>query len=311
MSVALGAVHPLLPALPPAGVGCAEVARLLAHGFPSPPLRTAPGIVHADGSPHSPLEADPAGPLVGEVIARLDAPLTLVRLYSGTLTDGARVEAGDATVTASLPQHAPTAVAGELVAVAGLDQVPVATTLTAPGASLRLERWDLPATSIAATVTGFERTDPDHAAALALLLADDPSLRAEEVGDAGLTVWCVGVRHAEEAVARLSSLLATTAGAAQPIGVTQRWTRPPGEPTSGSGRHTLVQLELTLPDSLVGAVLRHLPTCLGTRLSSSPGNAGEDAVVTVELPMSYADIYVAEVRELTDGTAAVEILPPR
>ena len=308
-----GVLHPIVAAVPPTGVGCTEIGRLLAHGFPSPLVRRAPAVSAADGSPRAPLHAERAGPLAGEVITRLDPPLALVRLYSGELRDGSAVEAGGVSVTVRLPHHATTAVAGELVVVVGLDAVPVGATLSADSASLSadsasmtLEPWPLPPTSVRVELPGFMASWPEHMAALDELTAADPAVRADFSQSHAVKLWCVGVRHADQALATLTdrvNLRRQNSGFRYP-----QPTRPPAsqrEFGQQGGTELLVHLEVSLPDALVGTLLRHLPSCEGTRLSSLPGDDGDDAVVTVELPEAFARFYVAEVRELTDGTAAV------
>ncbi|MDQ1725924.1 MAG: elongation factor [Frankiaceae bacterium] len=297
-----GALHPILAAVPPTGVGCAEIGRLLAHGFPSPLLRAAPAVAHSDGSPQAPLSADPQGPLVGEVIARLDPPLTLVRLYSGTLTEGRPVLAGDATATAILPHHATAAVAGELVAVAGLGDVPVGATIAAIGSDLVLASWALPHPSLRADIVPMSASEAAGAAAINALTADDPALRFDSLPDRpGVALWTVGVRHSDDAFAKLTEHARLAGWRELPTRV-EGWQRPTGG--GPAGEQGWQKLEVTLPDALTGALLRHLPACHGRKVNALPATDGITRVV-VELPADWADAFIAELRELTDGTAEV------
>ncbi len=305
-----GMLHPILAAVPAAGIGCAEVGRLLTRAFPSPLERTAPSVEHRDGSPPAPLAADPRGPLVGEVITRLDAPLSLVRLYSGTLTEGTELSVAGMTVYVSLPHHAPAAVAGELVAVPGLGRVPVGATVTAAGDDRVLEPWRLPPRSVRTMVVSV---GPEPLSDLTdVLAADDPAIAFEPIqGSAGVALWTVGVRQAEETLARLVELAERA-----------QWPQPPStwddrDDASGPPERldpperlepptvtTWQQLEVTLPDSLVGALLRHLPSWQGRKLSALAGVDGL-ATIAVELPGHRVSSSIAELREITDGTAAV------
>jgi elongation factor G len=296
-----GAVHPILAAVPTTGVGCAEIGRLLAHGFPSPLVGAPPAVKHGDGSPHAPLAADPAGPLVGEVIARVDPDLSLVRLYSGTLTEGRPVTAGGATATVTLPDHAAIAVAGELVAVAGLGHVPVGATIAAAGADLVLDPWALPHASVRTTVGHLIATEPSGADAINTVTGDDPAVRFEPLpGFAGVAMWTVGVRHSDDTLAKVTELARRAGWRELPFRV-GGWDRP-GDAAANDRRWQ--QLDVTLPEALTGVLLRHLSACHGQKLSARPGGDGT-ALVTVEVPADWTDAYIAELRDLTDGTADV------
>ncbi len=89
-AVARGHFYPILiSASHPVNFGLTELLDLLTRGMPSPREHALPAVTSPDGSPRTPLECDPDGPLCAEVIQttsdRYVGRLSLVRLFSGHL----------------------------------------------------------------------------------------------------------------------------------------------------------------------------------------------------------------------------------
>ena len=88
-AVARGSFYPVLATAAPTGLGTAELLELITQGFPSPLEHDVPPVTTPDGSPRGPLQCDPAGPLVAEVVKTTTDPyvgrVSLVRVFSGTL----------------------------------------------------------------------------------------------------------------------------------------------------------------------------------------------------------------------------------
>ena len=160
--------------------------------------------------------ADPAAPLaalVFKVVATATGRLTSVRVYSGTLRKGDQVlDAGTGRaerisrilrVQADRHSEVDTAVAGDIVALAGPKAARVGATLCVPGDPVLLEP---PVTADPVVSVAVEaRRDGDRlVSALAWLAEEDPSLVVRTDPETGQTVLSgLGELHLEVAVEKL------------------------------------------------------------------------------------------------------------
>ncbi|MEQ0560175.1 elongation factor G [Amycolatopsis sp. NEAU-NG30] len=160
--------------------------------------------------------ADPAAPLaalVFKVAATATGRLTYLRVYSGTLrkgdqvTDAGRLErvARVLRVQADRQSEVDSAVAGDIVAVAGPKAARVGATLSAPGAPVLLEPPVTADPVVAVAVEARRAGDGERlAAALARLAEEDPSLVVRADPETGQTVLSgLGELHLEVAVEKL------------------------------------------------------------------------------------------------------------
>ena len=86
--------------------------------------------------------------------------------------------------------------AGDICAVARLGSAETGDTLSSPDDPRLVPPWDLPTPQLPMAVEAASRADEDRlAAALARLVAEDPTVRLERRPDTGqLLLWCVGRR---------------------------------------------------------------------------------------------------------------------
>jgi elongation factor G len=146
--------------------------------------------------------ADPAAPfaaLVFKVTATATGRLACLRVYSGTVRKGTTVwDAGARRteriarilrVQAGRHSEADSAVAGDIVAVAGLKAARVGTTLCDPGAPLVLEPPSAADPVVSVAVEARRAADTGRLAlALANLVEEDPSLVVRRDPETGQTV---------------------------------------------------------------------------------------------------------------------------
>ncbi|WP_217552096.1 elongation factor G [Streptomyces sp. GbtcB6] len=162
--------------------------------------------------------ADPEGPfaaLAFKVTATATGRLTHVRVYSGTIEKGAtvwdpatrRTERVARILRVMADRHQPLdrAVAGDIVAVAGLKSARPGATLCAPDAPLLLEPPVAAEPVVSVAVEARRRTDTDRLAqALARLAEEDPSLVVRTDAETGQTVLSgMGELHLEVAVEKI------------------------------------------------------------------------------------------------------------
>jgi elongation factor G len=237
-AVARGQLHPVLgvaapSAAAPGGVGAAEVLTLLTRAFPTPTEREPLAVTRPDGGPADPVTADPDGPLVAEVIRTTTDPyvgrVSLVRVFSGTLRPDTTLHISghaDASVPPDLegwhPEHdedaragslssplgarlrpVGSAVAGDLVAVSRLERAETGDTLSEPDRPLLVAPWRLPEPWLPVPLVVPPSEEERLAAALARLVAEDPTLRLERTETGQQVLWCVGETHGEVARERL------------------------------------------------------------------------------------------------------------
>ncbi|MFJ1759201.1 elongation factor G [Amycolatopsis sp. NPDC088138] len=160
--------------------------------------------------------ADPAAPLaalVFKVVATTTGRLTSVRVYSGTLRKGDQVlDAGTGRteriarilrVQADRFSEVDSAVAGDIVALAGPKAARVGATLCAPGAPVLLEP-PVTADPVVSVAVEARRNGDRLAPALAWLAEEDPSLVVRTDPENGQTVLSgLGELHLEVAVEKL------------------------------------------------------------------------------------------------------------
>ncbi|MFJ9814828.1 elongation factor G [Streptomyces sp. NPDC101151] len=162
--------------------------------------------------------ADPEAPfasLAFKVNAGSTGRLTYVRVYSGTIEKGDTV--GDPgtgrtervarilRVTADRHAQLDRAVAGDIVALAGLKSARAGSTLCDPGAPLLLEPPVVAEPVVSVAVEARRSTDTGRlATALARLAEEDPSLVVRTDGETGQTVLSgMGELHLEVAVEKI------------------------------------------------------------------------------------------------------------
>ena len=228
-AVARGHFHPVLCAAPLAGIGVDALLELLVAGFPCPEEHGCPPVSRPDGSPSPAIDCDPDGPLVAEVVKTTTDPylgrVSLVRVFSGTLRPDIAVHvSGHGMTDRGHPDHdvderigavssplgaalrpVASCPAGDICAVARLTSAETGDTLSSPEDPRLVPPWELPVPQLPVAVEAATRTDEDRlAAALARLVAEDPTVRLERRPDPGQQLlWCVGEAHAEVLLERL------------------------------------------------------------------------------------------------------------
>ena len=277
-AVARGHFHPVVGhAENGAGVGAELVLDLIVRGFPSPVEHQLPLVTAVDGSPAEPIAADPAGPLVAEVIKTTSDPyvgkVSVVRVFSGTLVSDSPVHVSghftpgtghqDHDVDARIghlmtllgTQHRDVASAGpgSIVAVGRMSRAETGDTLSSPAQPLLMEPWHMPEPLLPIAVMPHSVGDEDRlGTALARIAAEDPTLRIEHVGGTGqIVLWTLGEAHADLVLDRIHtrygvevdsvevrpSIRATLAGAASGTG---RLVKQSG----GHGQYAVVQIDV-------------------------------------------------------------------
>jgi len=259
-AVARGTLHPVLAAAPLAGLGTTELLDLLAAAFPSPLEHPCPPVTRPDGSPAAPIECDPHGPLVAEVVKTSSDPylgrVSVVRVFSGTLTpDVALHVSGHGGLRRGHPDHdadervgalatplgaelrpVASCPAGDICAVARLGTAETGDTLSGRDDALLVSPWELPEPQLPVAVEAASRVDEDKlASALTRLVAEDPTVRLDRRADTGqLLLWCLGEAHAEVLLDRLRSrygVEVTTPAVRVPLHETL------AAPVTATGRH--------------------------------------------------------------------------
>ncbi|MET9874975.1 elongation factor G [Actinacidiphila glaucinigra] len=162
--------------------------------------------------------ADPAAPfaaLVFKVNVTASGRLTHLRVYEGTIRKGdavldtraGRTERIGRILRVQADRHVDVdaAVAGDIVAVAGVKSAAAGATLCAPGAPLVLEPPSAAAPVVFVAVEAARNTDSERlAVALARLAEEDPSLAVRTDPETGQTVLSgMGELHLEVAVEKI------------------------------------------------------------------------------------------------------------
>lgn len=241
-AVARGVFYPVvITAAQPVNFGMAELLELLTRGLPSPVEHALPAVTSPDGSPRTPLECDPDGPLCAEVVKTTAdqylGRVSLVRIFSGQLMPDftlhvsghlPRVTPGGGFVDEHAPpatehdvdertgallsgvpgdaSHLSRAIAGDIVTVARLLHAETADTLSLVDYPLLIEPWSLPDAQLPVAITAHSHADDaKFTTALSRLIAEDPTIRLESVRETGqIILWCMGESHVEVILDRLA-----------------------------------------------------------------------------------------------------------
>ncbi|OCB16878.1 elongation factor G [Mycolicibacterium porcinum] len=230
-AVARGSFFPVIPVCSGSGVGTLELLEIATRGFPSPPEHRLPEVFAASGAARKPMDCDPSGPLLAEVVKTTSDPyvgrVSLVRVFSGTIRPDATVHvsghfsAFDDSVAAegahghadhdederigtlSFPlgkqqRPAPSVVAGDICAIGRLSRAETGDTLSDKGDPLVLRPWTMPDPLLPIAVQPRAKTDEDKlSVGLQRLAAEDPTLRIEQNPETHqIVLWCMGEAHA-------------------------------------------------------------------------------------------------------------------
>jgi len=234
-AMARGSFFPVVAACSTSGVGCDELLDLMVRGFPAPSEHPSPATFTPAGATAAPVDCDPDGPLVAEVVKTTSDPyvgrVSLVRVFSGTLDpekavhvsghltsffgaesghadhdDDERIGALSYPFGQSL-QPATRVVCGDIATVGRLGRAETGDTLSSVDDPRVLRPWTLPTPLLPVAIEAATKSDEDKlSTALSRLAAEDPSLRVEMgTGDQGqLVLWTMGEAHADAALERLA-----------------------------------------------------------------------------------------------------------
>ncbi|MGL5852204.1 MAG: GTP-binding protein, partial [Phycicoccus sp.] len=233
-AVTHGRFHPVLPVSAETGAGVGVLVHLVEAAFPHPGVHPLPTVRPVGGGEPLALAADPAGPLVAEIVhTRSDAyvgHLSLVRVFSGTLLAdrpvhvSGHLELLDAVTGEGHAPHdekarpgaiaAPfadelmpksTAIAGEIVVVTKLGTAQTSDSLSSPERPLLVTPWALPEALFPAAVAAATRADEDRMpVAFHELAAEDPGVRIEhDSGTGQVVLWTTGPAHLDLVIGRL------------------------------------------------------------------------------------------------------------
>ncbi|MDD7937866.1 elongation factor G [Actinomycetospora lutea] len=270
-AVARRSLIPVAGVCAPAGAGLDALLDLVVDAVP-PPTAHQPLPAHGpDGAGHAPVDPDPDGPLVAEVVhTGTDAQgsrVSLVRVFSGRLrpdtaitacADPLRIPAprdgedptgtetparGSETVRVNRVyaplgatlREMPWCVAGDVCALTRLGSVATGDTLCAAEDPVGLDGWELPEALLPVAVTAADRSAQDAMArGLARLAATETTLRVERNEDTHqIVLWCTGEAHADVVLARLRASGANVE--VTDVAVPERETI--AGPATGLGRH--------------------------------------------------------------------------
>ena len=232
-AVSRGRFHPVIPVSTETGVGTVELLHLLTAAFPPPTLHPLPVAMTPDGHPLPPLQCDPGGPLVAEVVRTTSDPyvgrVSIVRVFSGTLRpdsvlhvsghldrlgerllghaghdDDERVGLLSSPLGDVLRPKA-VAIAGDLCVVAKLTRAETTDTLSGKDAPALIEPWMFPDPLLPVAISAASKSDEDKmAGALARLVAEDPTMRLEHNPETHQVIlWTMGQAHVDVLLMRL------------------------------------------------------------------------------------------------------------
>ncbi|MGH3734138.1 MAG: elongation factor G-like protein EF-G2 [Micromonosporaceae bacterium] len=228
-AVAKGSFYPVVPVCGETQAGIDALLEVMSRGFPSPPEHELPTVTGIDGSPREPLECDPSGPLVAEVVkTTIDSyvgRVSLVRVFSGTLKPDAVVHvSGHGMADRGHPDHdaderiahiysplggelreVPYCVAGDVCAITKSGSAETGDTISTKDRPLLMAPWEMPEPLLPVAVVAKTRSDEDALAKnLGRLVAGDPTLRLERNAETHqIVLWCMGEAHADVVLDRL------------------------------------------------------------------------------------------------------------
>jgi elongation factor G len=263
-AVARGSFHPVLPVVSLAGIGIAGLLEVIVRGLPSPCEHPLPPVTTPGGAEREPVECDPKGALVAEVVKTMSDPyvgqLSIVRIFSGRLsTDDVVHVSGHLTRFTgdehSFPDHdederagavsrivgakllpLATATAGDIVAVARLGRAVTGDTLSDPAAPALAEPWQMPEPLLPTALTAASSADEDKLSqSLARISAEDPAVRVHLMQDTHqIVLWTMGESHRDVVLERLSERYGVQV-TQEPVRVALRETM--AKSANGHGRH--------------------------------------------------------------------------
>jgi elongation factor G len=233
-AVSRGRFYPVIPVSTETGVGTYELLHLLTAAFPPPTLHPLPKATTPGGDPLPPLDCDPDGPLVAEVIRTTSDPyvgrVSIVRVFSGTLRPDSVVHvsghlarfAGErleghldhdddervgllSSPLADVLRPKDVAIAGDVCVVAKLTKAETTDTLSSNDAPVLVEPWMFPDALLPVAITAASKSHEDKLAeALARLVAEDPTMTLEHNAETHQVVlWTMGQAHVDVLLARL------------------------------------------------------------------------------------------------------------
>ena len=293
-AVANGTFHPVIPLSVETGAGVDVLLHLIEAAFPADPATAADGLHHAGCGDGPAIEADPAGPLVAEVVKTTSdayvGAVALVRVFSGTLPagpDGARVRSPRAVrrprpggppgprrgragrpavvrrwATALRPKNE--AIAGDLVVVAKLPAAQTSDTLSTRTPAGRRAVGTCRRRCCRPPSARRPARDEDKLPnALQRLAADDPSLRVEHNAEtAQVVLWTTGQTHLDLVMTRLNEQAGRRRrGGARPDRACGRRSSPPPAARAGTS------------SSPAGTASTRCATSPSSRSSAAPGSS--------------------------------------
>jgi elongation factor G len=228
-AVARGNFYPVIPVCAATSLGLDALLEVLVNAFPTPGEHTLPAVTGLDGEPQEPLQCDPDGPLVAEVVKTTIDPyvgrVSLVRVFSGTLKPETAVHIaghgmaerghadhdGDERIThlysplGAALREVPMCVAGDICAITKSTVAETGDTISAKSAPLLIEPWNMPEPLLPIAIVAKTRSDEDALAKnLSRLVAGDPTMRLERNPETHqLVLWCMGEAHADVVLDRL------------------------------------------------------------------------------------------------------------
>ena len=263
-AVARGAFYPVLPVVPLAGIGVAGLLEVIVRGLPSPCEHPLPPMTTPSGDDREPVECDPKGALVAEVVKTMSDPyvgqLSIVRIFSGRLSpdDVVHVSGHLTRFTGdehSFPDHdederagavsrvvgsrlvpMTVASAGDIVAVARLGRAVTGDTLSDPAAPALAEPWRMPEPLLPSALVAASSADEDKLSqSLARISAEDPAVRVHLMQDTHqILLWTMGELHRDVVLDRLSERYGVQV-TQEPVRVALRETM--AKSAAGHGRH--------------------------------------------------------------------------
>ena len=227
---------PIVPVNPPDGTGVPALLDLIVDAFPSPDRAWVPAVMTPQGGDFGEVTADPAGPLVAQVIRTSTDPyvgrLSLVRIFSGTLNADDRLHVSGhlewvaghevdghpghdedderlgqlSTPLASGQVTRTSAIAGELVLVTKLVTAGTSDTLSDVDRPAVVEPWLLPEPLLPIAIAAEATKDEDKLGnALQRLISEDLTLRLERNAETHQVVlWTMGPAHVDDVMERLT-----------------------------------------------------------------------------------------------------------